>query len=78
MSVSQVAKGRLMDGAELHGPGTPGRKGTSLWRIQKVGRRAEDWHQLFLCPLWYGGQKSCRVGMAGPVEDILDLPLLHD
>ena len=37
MSVSQVAKGRLMGGAELHGPGTPGRKGTSFGGFKRSG-----------------------------------------
>lgn len=38
--------------------------------VQKV-RRTEDWHQR-CCPLF--GMGEVYRGMAGPVEDILDLP----
>ena len=77
MSVSQVAKGRLMDGAELHAREHRAAKGHPFGGFKRSGGVPKIGTSFsFVLLVW--SQKSCRVGMAGPVEDILDLPLLHD
>ena len=73
--------GRHLLETDFHAMLTAGSKGTALWRIQHIHRRAFDGNQpliILRIDTGHGTQEPHGVGMGGIVEDVVHRSLLHN